>query len=375
MPAPALPRPAPAPDVPLPPSDEGGRIDPATFDIPQIQAAYRKVLSRWAGGGGDTLGDLATLETGVVGADGSGLSRLFKAEAQVVRELEERQPDVLLPVLVLHHDTYAAYRGRNNPYLSVHARNMVQTVAEIYAGHDPSHGEGAATAAARVLVSLGGFLQEASLPGFSANLYARALELDPKNPVALLGLGALFEKSGKYETAAGYLTRLVEAYPDDTEGRLRLALCLARSGKPEEGRKRLEALLSDESAARSAAGPGGWVADLASQELAAAYAEQGECAKARAVLERAVERFPGDARLYVQLASVLERLGQPGAALEAAGKAVALPPERGDSSRFRYNRFSPDSLERLRTALHETADARLAALSQALATTPAGERR
>ncbi|HXO18888.1 MAG TPA: tetratricopeptide repeat protein [Thermoanaerobaculia bacterium] len=349
-------------DVPQPPAADAGRIDPATFDITAIQKAYRRILARWAAGArSEALADLTALESGVVGTNGKGAARLFKAETQAVRELEEQQHEALLPVLVLHHDSYAAYRELHNPHLSLHARTLAQNLAEIYAARGAS--EGARVSAARVLTSLGSYLQEVQLMGFSADLYARSLQLDPADEVALLGLGALFEKTGKYDAAGEYLTRLVKAHPGQAEGKLRLALCLERSGKAPEAKRRLEELLSADSSP--------WVLDLTYEELAALYFREGSYAKAAELLKRGVARFPRNARLYIQLAAALERAGEPAAALKAADKVQTLDLSRDESPRYRYSRWAPDALVQLRAAMRETSDARLAILAQALASAAA----
>lgn len=349
-------------DVPQPPSEV--RVDPATFDIAAIQAAYRKALARWASGAtSEAVAELQDLESGVVGVDGSGIDRLFKAEMKSVRELEKQQSESLLPVLVLHHDSYAAYRESGNSYLAVHARNMIQSVAQVYSEHSANEGK---ASTAMVLVSLGSYVQEGSLTGFAANLYTRALELDPDNEVALLGLGALFEKAGKYETAADYLGRLLKAHPRQQEGRLRYALCLARGGKADEAQRQLEALVA-------AGDAPDWILNLGYQELASLYAGKGSYDRAQELLRRALARFPGDARLHVQLAAMLERSGRPGAALEAAEKVHTLKLDRGESPRYRYSRWAPDALIALRAALHETSDSRLGLLAQALGTAPGKE--
>jgi tetratricopeptide (TPR) repeat protein len=326
-------------DVPQPP-DLGGRIDPATFDLPAIQKAYRKILARWASGGrGEAVNELKALELGVVGADGKGRQRLWKAELQAVRELEEAQHESLLPVMVLHQESYAAYRDLHNPYLSLHARDFTQSLAEVYATRSPT--EGAKISAARVLTSLGSYM------------------------------GALFEKSGRYPSAVKFLTRLVKAHPGQAEGKLRLALSLERdtevihggttgSGNPVEVKRLLRELIGGDTP--------GWVRNLAYQELAIRYSRDGQFEKAEAVLKEAVAKFPNDPRLYVELASVLERRGQSGTASRMAEKAGSLPPSHEESARFRYSRWAPEALFAMRASLRETSDARLALLSQALGT-------
>jgi tetratricopeptide (TPR) repeat protein len=354
-------------DVP-PPTDLGGRIDPATFDIPAIQKAYRKILAHWASGGGsDAVNDLKALELGVVGADGKGRQKLWKAETQAVRELEAAQHESLLPVMVLHQESYAAYRDVHNPYLSLHARDLTQSLAEAYATRNPT--EGTKISAARVLTSLGSYIQEASLTELAAQLYSRSLELDPINEVALLGLGALFEKSGRYQTAVKYLTRLVKAHPNQAEGKLRLALSIERdtevihggttgSGNPAEVKRLLRELIGGDCP--------GWVRNLAYEELGAFLARDGQFEKAEAVLKEGLAKFSNDPRLYVELASVLERRGESGAASRLAEKAGSLPLSHEESARYRYSRWAPEALFAMRASLRETSDARLALLSQAL---------
>jgi tetratricopeptide (TPR) repeat protein len=354
-------------DVPQP-QDFGGRVDPATFDLPAIQQAYRKILARWATGArGEAVNDLKALELGVIGADGKGRDKLWKAELQAVRELEEAQHETLLPVMVLHHESYAAYRDLHNPFLSLHARNLTRSLAEVYAARGAT--EGAKVSAARVLTSLGSYIQEAAMTDLAAELYSRSLELDPVNEVALLGLGALFEKSGRYPTAITYLTRLVKAHPTQAEGRLRLALSLERNvdgsalgghDKGAEVKRLLRELIAGDTP--------GWVRNLAYQELAVRYSRDGEHEKAATVLEEGVAKFPNDPRLYIELASVLERRGQPGAASRMAEKVETLPQTHEESARFRYSRWGPEALFALRASLRETSDARLALLSQALGT-------
>ncbi len=355
-------------DVPQP-QDMGGRIDPATFDTPAIQKAYRKILARWASGGRtEAVSDLKALELGVIGADGKGRERLLKAELQAVRELEEAQHETLLPVMVLHHESYAAYRELHNPYLSLHARNLTRSLAEVYAARGAT--EGAKVSAARVLTSLGSYIQEASLTELAAELYARSLELDPTNEVALLGLGALFEKSGRYPPAINYLSRLIKAHPGQSEGKLRLALSLERDvnggelgghhGKAAEVKRLLRELISGDTP--------GWVRNLAYEELGVRYARDGEFEKAEMLLKEGIARFPGDPRLYIELASILERQGQPGAASRMAEKVESLPIDHQESPRYRYSRWSPEALFALRASLRETSDARLTLLTQALGT-------
>jgi len=350
-------------DVPQP-QEYGGRVDPATFDIPAVQKAYRKILARWAAGErSEAVNDLKTLELGVIGVDGKGREKLWKAEVQAVRELEEAQHETLLPVMVLHHESYAAYRDLHNPYLSLHARNLTRNLAEVYAARGAS--EGAKISAARVLTSLGSYIQEASLTELAAELYARSLELDSVNEVALLGLGALFEKSGRYPPAINYLTRLLKAHPGQAEGKLRLALAIERdaaeggkNGKPAEVQPMLRELLTGDSP--------GWVRNLAYEELGVLYSHRGDYAKAEEVLRQGVSRFPNNPRLYILLASVLERRGQPGAAAQTAEKVASLTLSHEESPRFRYSRWAPEALFAMRASLRETSDARLALLSQAL---------
>jgi tetratricopeptide (TPR) repeat protein len=349
-------------DVPQP-QEYGGRVDPATFDIPAIQTVYRKILARWAAGArSESLTELKTLELGVIGADGKGRDKLWKAELQAVRELEEAQHETLLPVMVLHQESYAAYRELHNPYLSLHSRNFTRSLAEVYAARGAT--EGAKVSAARVLTSLGSYIQEAAMTELAAQLYARSLELDPNNEVALLGLGSLFEKSGRYPLAIPYFNRLMKFHPGQAEGKLRLALSLERNEKsgrsPAEVKKLLRELIAGDTP--------GWVRNLAFEELGTLYSRDGSFPQAEEVLRQGLARFPNNPRFYILLASVLERRGQSGEAAKLAERVTTLTLPREESPRFRYSRWAPEALFTLRASLRETSDARLALLSQALGT-------
>ena len=55
-----------------------------------------------------------------------------------------------------------------------------------------------------------------------------AVEKNPKDPRALLTLGALYDRMGQFEQAAPILERAVRAAPSVAAARMELAVCLAR---------------------------------------------------------------------------------------------------------------------------------------------------
>jgi Flp pilus assembly protein TadD len=89
------------------------------------------------------------------------------------------------------------------------------------------------------------------------------------------------------------------------------------------------------------------------------------------VLRRAVERFPEDLRLRIQLASVLDRRGSPGEATALIEKALAAPPsQEASASRYLYNAVRLDEFAETRKFLEENSQSRLQVLAQALNAPP-----
>ncbi len=337
---------------------------PAGDKIPaqRIQEIYRQILVDWSAGETERVPDeLIELETAVL-VDGEAATRktLLKAEQAVIHQAGATDLEALVPIAVLHHEAYRRLverGGRGQATAMSHSRSMARDLAILY--REQSGSEGASLVSSRLLTSLGGLLLESAQQLPAAEMFQQAVELDGRNTAALLGLAAIYEKSSQPESAVKLARRALETEPGNAEGRLRLALNLRRLDQGDEARKLLEEL--------TAAGDPSWLTPLAYQELARLHSQQGRPAEAEKVLRQALGRFPEDARLSVQLASVLDRQGAAREATELVEKALASSSSReASSSRYLYNTVRPEAFAAARTFLAENSRSRLPVLATAL---------
>lgn len=343
-------------------------LGPALYAAPSwddVRGTYRGVLALRAAGEDDrALEALSDLETPLAGDGESGhVEKLFRLKLRAIKDLLD-QPEVLVPIIQLHHDAYVYYREHRQPALATHSRTMAEELSEVYV--ERAEGKGARVEAARVLTSLAGYLQDGLAFSTAATLYDRAIQFDPGDGAALYGLGCMFEKVGQYGDAVARFARLTEIDPQNAEARLRLGLNLLRSGE----RRRGEASLA-ELAAGSAPS---WVLSLAAQELARLYAGSQRTAQAIALLRGAAARLPDDGGPRLALAFLLERSGDHRGALAAAQSAVRLAGQ-GDARgpRARYNGAASTALDEVRVRLRESARPRLRLLTAALEAASAAE--
>jgi tetratricopeptide (TPR) repeat protein len=326
-----------------------------------VQSRYRQILALWAGGQTEkAVNDLMALEESVVRDDDVGTKkRLLKAEEAIIHEIGAANLETLVPVAMLHHDVYRRYLekgAKGHSLLLSHARGMARDLAILY--QEQSGSEGAALVSSRILTSLGGMLQQYAQQLPAAEMFYRAVALDPRNTAAMMGLCIVYEKNSQYQSAVDLLRKIADLDPAYSEARLRLALNLKRLGKTDDARKGLTALAE--------AKDSGWVTSLAAQELARLYSEQGSPAGAQKVLEAALQRFPNDARLYVELAAVLDRKGEMRVAQAVMDKVLALKPSSEDSARLLYNTTRQETFAQARQFLDENARSRLSLLAEAL---------
>ena len=339
----------------------GEKVAPA-----RIQEIYRKVLADWSAGETERAPDeLIELEAAVVqDADAGTRKILLKEEQAVIHQIGAADLEVLVPIAVLHHEAYQRLlrRGFQGHALAmIHTRTMARDLAILY--HDQSGSEGASLVSSRLLTSLGGLLQQSAQQLPAAEMFQQAVELDPKNVAALLGLATIYEKNAQTESAVKLLRHVLEVEPGNAEGRLRLALNLRRQ---QDHDAEAAKLLIDLTTATEPS----WGTPLAFQELGRLYSDEGKTAEAEKVLRQALKRYPNDLRLHVQLAAVLDRRGAPGEATELVEKALTLPMGEEASARFLYNTVRPDAFAAARTFLAENSRSRLPVLAQALGAPP-----
>jgi tetratricopeptide (TPR) repeat protein len=341
----------------------------------RIKELYRKILTDWSTGQTDRAPDeLIELETTVaVDTDARTHKTLLKAEQEVIHQVGQADIEVLVPIAVLHHEAYRrllARGGRGHALAMVHTRNMAKDLALLY--HEQSGSEGAALVASRLLTSLGGLLLQSAQQLPAAEMFQKAIELDGHNVPALLALSTVYEKNARAESAVKLLRQVLTVDPANAEARLRLALNLKRMEQTGESQKLLEGLAADKEPS--------WVTPLAYQELARLATDRGKSSEAEKVLRQAVERFPGDLRLRIQLAAVLDRRGAPGEATALIEKALAASDSSAgtgaktgevSSARYLYNAVRADEFAPTRTYLDESSKSRLQMLAQALNAPPA----
>jgi len=336
----------------------------------KIQELYRKILTDWSTGQTDRAPDeLLELETTVaVDTDAGTHKTLLKAEQEVIHQVGQADIEVLVPIAVLHHEAYRrllARGGRGHALALVHTRNMAKDLALLY--QDQSGSEAGALVASRLLTSLGGLLLQAAQQLPAAGMFQKAIELDAKNVPALLALATVYEKNAQAESAVKLLRQALVIEPANGEARLRLALNLKRLEEAGESQKLLEGLAADKEPS--------WVTPLAYQELARLASDRGKSSEAEKTLRQAVERFPDDLRLRIQLAAVLDRRGAPGEAttmIEKALESSGTPKStEASSSRYLYNAVRADEFAPTRSFLDESAKSRFQTLAQALNAPPA----
>lgn len=333
----------------------------------RIQELYRKILTDWSTGQTDRAPDeLLELETTVaVDTDARTHKTLLKAEQEVIHQVGQADIEVLVPIAVLHHEAYRrllARGARGHALALIHTRNMAKDLALLY--HEQSGSEGAALVASRLLTSLGGLLLQSAQQLPAAEMFQKAIELDGHNVAALLALATVYEKNAQTESTVKLLRQALTVEPANAEARLRLALNLKRLEQTAESQKLLEGLTADKDPS--------WVTPLAYQELARLDSDRGKAAEAEKALRQAVERFPDDLRLRIQLAAVLDRRGAPGEATALIEKALASP-KTGEvaNARYLYNAVRVDEFAQTRTFLDESSKSRLQTLAQALNAPPA----
>ncbi len=335
---------------------------------------YREALRRLAAGDRPgALAALATAEARVVEAAGvEAIVILEASESRVLEPLADADWRCVLPVILLHVDAGRQYRAERRYILAHHATQMAVHLADAYArklGTPEAAGE-----AARALSSLAGYLQTGGALSQAEGLFDHALSLagDPAAgvpaagaPAAQLGIATILEKRGRFGQALAPLEGFVAALPEHSEGRLRLAINLARTGQASAAREFLERLAGERREA--------WIELLACQELARLEMDQGHLDRAAAVLRRGLERWPDHPTLTLQLAYVLEAGGDRLASRRLLEELDLTDAAHPATERSRYNRWPRDVLRASRRALAEAARGRLGDLGRWLDSLPAAD--
>lgn len=286
-------------------------------------------------------------------ADGQlrALADLHRFQLATAAAIGGRDPQCYRPVVWLHYRVASCLDRPEDQILRTPALELVAEMASaMYRRGGPPENRRFATDA--MLCAAYTVLEEGNRPRAS-DLFDRLIRLDRTLPEALLGVGAIDERYGRFDAAVKQLRQLVEVDPANGEGRLRLAVNLVRLDRWEEAEGLLRELAED-TAQR-------WIRSLAVQELARGLVARGDLEGAREVLRRGLLELPGDQRLRVQSAFVLDRMGHVRAAAELLEGVGGDGPAPGAGARWRYSRWPSFDV-----AAHE---ARLADLASAAAPT------
>ncbi|HYG64265.1 MAG TPA: hypothetical protein VEL74_16935 [Thermoanaerobaculia bacterium] len=339
-------------------------------DTAPIEAAYRDALRLLATG--DEKGARAAvsaLETRLL-IDEQTLTAvdLGRAQYAVARTLVQSQPESLIPVLLLHDELYRDYRNRNNSTLSIHARELVFALANLYTKQNNT--PAARELAARFILGLAAEFADHAPRVLRSRTFRRALDYDPANETALLCLAIDAERNTEYEAAKDFLGKLLKKNPKHIEAKIRLALNESRTNRRKEARRLFEEVVRDES---SGAAPV-WVLAVAYQELSRLLLELGAHDDAERVLRAGLRRLPEDEKLSLQLSMLLDLRKdrrESRAVLEAVRPKST--PRGFDSARRRYNEIPTELLEKERTGLQQSAIERLPSLAAAAAGAKGGQ--
>ena len=150
--------------------------------------------------------------------------------------------------------------------------------------------------------------------------YEQALRDEPANRDALLGLGAIDVRSGRYESAEALYLRVLQIEPRDPQAQA--ALISLRSGRsdPLATESRVKSLL--------AADPSAHALNFA---LGNQLARQNRWAEAQQEYFKAYTADPDNADFAYNLAVSLDHMRQPRQALDYYQRAIALSQKRGAS--------------------------------------------
>jgi tetratricopeptide (TPR) repeat protein len=156
--------------------------------------------------------------------------------------------------------------------------------------------------------------RQLNLPDDARADFLRVLELRPRTPDALRGLGQLeLEDKRDAGAARGHFAALLEVAPDDPAGLLGMSVCLRSQGDSAGARGVLDHLLARE--------PGHARGCL---EYAGIEAEAGRPVEALGWATRAEASLPDEPELHYRLGALFNQLGRPEAAAPHLARSELL---------------------------------------------------
>lgn len=340
----------PAPPLPVIPDTVEGRQLRS-----RVRSAYRDALARLAAGReADAIAAVAALEDSLLTRkfDAATLGQLVEIETGAARELATADPAALAPLLRLHQRLYEEAGERRRLRGSTVAREMAGRLTDL------CRELGQTDLARRFSAVFGIQLARSGVTVQGGQMLQRALAEDPQDEAILLEMAANAARRNAPAEAAEHLKTLLRAHPGNREARLRLLLAQGRMGQTAEFMEGLRAFLQEETS--------GWRLSLAYQELARLQMAQGLPGTAK-TLREGLERLPGDEKLTLMLAALLDRSGL---ATESRQLLTRFKPQEGEEAggvaRRRYSRPPDEPFTTRRQELGHEAAKRLQALGSAL---------
>ncbi len=153
-------------------------------------------------------------------------------------------------------------------------------------------------------------------------LFTRGVNIAPRNPTALTGLGMEFGKRGKYDDAMALMQRALKENPNDWHANFGIGYTYLQIGKPAEA----EVLI--EKAIRLWAGsedPDQWA------YLGMAALRIGDVQKAEWAVRNAIRRRPDVARYHHALGLILEQQHRPADAATEFRETLKYDPNNADA--------------------------------------------
>lgn len=146
------------------------------------------------------------------------------------------------------------------------------------------------------------------------SIYRATLAANPGSLIANRGLGLIAQSSGRWDAAERYFAAALRTRPDDAVGNFHLGNLYLGTNRPAQAVPHLRVA--------AAARDQPWVVT----NYASALARSGNLAKARIVLEAAIDRDADSAELHATLAAVRFRQGDRAVAAEHYRLALRLKP-------------------------------------------------
>jgi len=331
---------------------------PEELKVETMRAAYIEVLRMWSEGEAVAARRaLAELEYPLESnASGRSWRQMITVERLTALNLAKSRPLSVMAIALLHRDMHSWYLARRETLLAQHSWRMAAMVARVAPTIDGWEQSGEFSEC--MLLDLASRLARSGQRHSARQLLETTVEMVPGSAPALLGLGALSERTGFPEEAVEELKKLYKRHPGNLEGRLRLAVNRARIGDDKAAENLLRGLVDPPSPL--------WIRTVAYQELGGLLIEKGRVDEAERQLREGVAQIPGNQRLRILLAHSLDAARQPKEAGSVIEQLEMHGSQQNTSPRYRYSEWPDLDDDRVRLTLEHARTVGLEALREVL---------